>query len=438
MVNALRAGTIVAVVAGARRLVHGAAPPDLRRPHACRRGVPGRGGARSWLGLSASARLLRRRHRRRRSSSPRAPVDRRPGQAAGVGGDRHRAGVRAGLRRPVREPLRRFLNGLTGLLFGSFLGISDGQVLALLVVGRRRARGARAHRRGRCSSRPSTPTSPPPAACRSGCSSSSSSSCSAAPRPRSARSPGALLVFALLVMPAATAQQLTAAPGCRPGLTVVARSASPCGSAWRVAYFSIYPVGFFITTFGFAGYLLRRGWQIAAALGPARPPDGDRMVPASTGPRRHRPHARPAVPARTRSSPARAIAAGGRAGRATSSCSAARSSPATRSATSRSPARSPRWRSGRPALGLFGACLASRWRMAVLGRRGRGRRRRHRQRVRLDPRPRRALPDDLHDVRASGADGTAGVNVLFGSIFGLSASQAVIDRRRRGRRLPWP
>ena len=42
MVNALEAGTLVAVMAGVDGLVHGPAPPELRRPHDVRAGVPGR------------------------------------------------------------------------------------------------------------------------------------------------------------------------------------------------------------------------------------------------------------------------------------------------------------------------------------------------------------------------------------------------------------
>ena len=49
-------------------------------------------------------------------------------------------------------------------------------------------------------------------------------------------------------------------------------------------------------------------------------------------------------------------------------------------------------------VGLYGACVLVALAMAVLGYRGPRRRHRHRQRVRLDPRPRRALPVDLHDL----------------------------------------
>jgi zinc/manganese transport system permease protein len=66
---------------------------------------------------------------------------------------------------------------------------------------------------------------------------------------------GVLLVFALLVMPAAAAQQLTAHPARSFTLTIVIG----LGVTWLglgVAYFSPYPVGFWVTTFGFVAYVL--------------------------------------------------------------------------------------------------------------------------------------------------------------------------------------
>ncbi|MDA8342114.1 MAG: metal ABC transporter permease [Actinomycetota bacterium] len=65
---------------------------------------------------------------------------------------------------------------------------------------------------------------------------------------------GSLLVFALLVMPAATAQRLTA----RPLAGVVASAAIGLVVTWAglaVAYYSPYPIGFWITTLAFAAYL---------------------------------------------------------------------------------------------------------------------------------------------------------------------------------------
>ena len=68
---------------------------------------------------------------------------------------------------------------------------------------------------------------------------------------------GTLLVFALLVAPAATAQQLTARPAAGLALSVgIAVLVTWLGLA--VAYFTVYPIGFFVTTFAFAAYLLAR------------------------------------------------------------------------------------------------------------------------------------------------------------------------------------
>jgi zinc/manganese transport system permease protein len=66
---------------------------------------------------------------------------------------------------------------------------------------------------------------------------------------------GALLVFALLVAPPAAAQVLTP----RPGLSLLLSVLFAVLVMWlglSVAYFSIYPLGFFVTSLGFALYLL--------------------------------------------------------------------------------------------------------------------------------------------------------------------------------------
>ena len=68
---------------------------------------------------------------------------------------------------------------------------------------------------------------------------------------------GALLVFSLLVTPAATAHQLTLAPRLGVALSVaLALAVTWLGLA--LAYFSIYPVGFYVTSLSFALYLLVR------------------------------------------------------------------------------------------------------------------------------------------------------------------------------------
>jgi zinc/manganese transport system permease protein len=68
---------------------------------------------------------------------------------------------------------------------------------------------------------------------------------------------GALLVFALLVTPAATAHELTPRPALGIGLSVaLALAVTWLGLA--LAYFSIYPVGFYITSLSFGLYVFVR------------------------------------------------------------------------------------------------------------------------------------------------------------------------------------
>jgi zinc/manganese transport system permease protein len=68
---------------------------------------------------------------------------------------------------------------------------------------------------------------------------------------------GSLLVFALLVMPAATAQALTASPRLGLALSVVF-AVVVTWFGLIAAYYSPYPIGFFVTTFAFVGYVLAR------------------------------------------------------------------------------------------------------------------------------------------------------------------------------------
>lgn len=80
---------------------------------------------------------------------------------------------------------------------------------------------------------------------------------------------GALLVFALLVTPAATAQQLTARPA--PGLVLsVLLAVAVTWLGLGIAYFSPYPVGFWVTTLSFGLYVAVR-LGVASVRG--RPPE---------------------------------------------------------------------------------------------------------------------------------------------------------------------
>ena len=68
---------------------------------------------------------------------------------------------------------------------------------------------------------------------------------------------GALLVFALLVLPAAIAQTFTT----RPAVSAVLSVALAVLITWLglgVAYYTPYPIGFWITTFAFAAFVLAR------------------------------------------------------------------------------------------------------------------------------------------------------------------------------------
>jgi zinc/manganese transport system permease protein len=76
---------------------------------------------------------------------------------------------------------------------------------------------------------------------------------------------GTLLIFALLVTPAAAARQLSARPWLGLALSVgLALVFTWLGLA--VAYFTIYPVGFFITTLAFGTYLALRLGRAALRL----------------------------------------------------------------------------------------------------------------------------------------------------------------------------
>jgi zinc/manganese transport system permease protein len=69
---------------------------------------------------------------------------------------------------------------------------------------------------------------------------------------------GSLLIFALLVLPAATAQAITA----RPGLGLLLSTGIAVAVTWSglaVAYYSPYPIGFWITSIAFGCYVAARG-----------------------------------------------------------------------------------------------------------------------------------------------------------------------------------
>ncbi|WP_055489176.1 metal ABC transporter permease [Streptomyces sp. TP-A0356] len=76
---------------------------------------------------------------------------------------------------------------------------------------------------------------------------------------------GALLVFALLVMPAASAQLLTARPLVSLAATVLIAVAVTWG-ALVAAYYSPYPIGFYVTSFAFAVYVVVRLGRVVRSV----------------------------------------------------------------------------------------------------------------------------------------------------------------------------
>jgi zinc/manganese transport system permease protein len=93
---------------------------------------------------------------------------------------------------------------------------------------------------------------------------------------------GALLVFALLVAPPATAQTLTSRPGRSLALSVVL-ALLVTWAGLGVAYFSIYPLGFFVTTFAFGLYALAHLMRHVRSRARTRRPGDSRSGGARPG-----------------------------------------------------------------------------------------------------------------------------------------------------------
>jgi zinc/manganese transport system permease protein len=148
------------------------------------------------------------------------------------------------------------LNGLNSLLFGTFLGITDTQVLVLLAIAVAALAALAAI------ARPLFFASVDPAVARaSGVPVAALSTAFllllGLAVAATSQITGALLVFALLVTPAATAQLITSRPALSLGLSVaIGLAVTWVGLA--IAYFSIYPVGFYVTSLSFGLYVLVR------------------------------------------------------------------------------------------------------------------------------------------------------------------------------------
>lgn len=264
MVNALQAGTIVAVMAGVvgwfmvlrRQSFAGHTIAVMSFPGAAGAalaGVPAAAGYYVACGVAALA-IGRSggEGQRGRSRTPRGPSE-----SAAIGVVQV-AGLALGFL--FLSLYSGVLEQLQALLFGTFLGIDRGEVLTLLIVAVV-VLGALA-----LVGRPLLLATLDPEVARArgvpvgvldvgfllilGLAVGATSQLT-----------GALLVFALLVAPPAAAQTLTP----RPGLSLVLSVVFALLVMWvglGISYFSIYPLGFFVTTLAFGVYLLAQARRV--------------------------------------------------------------------------------------------------------------------------------------------------------------------------------
>ena len=280
MLNALRAGTIVAIVAGAIGYFMVLRRQSFVGHTLAVAGFPGAAGA-TYLGLStplgyfgfciAGALVIAALPG---SGSARSGVG-GYGQESAVVGTVQGLALASGFL--FVSLYQGFLSGLNSLLFGSIIGVTDDQVVTLLIagaicllvlaaIGRRllfasvdpdvaRARGVRVRLLGAVF------------LVVLGVAAAGTSQVT-----------GSLLVFALLVAPAATASRLTARPVAGLILSIVIAVAVTWAGE-GIAYFSPYPIGFWVTTIAFVLFLLATAYRtVADALGRRRfdvaPPSG--------------------------------------------------------------------------------------------------------------------------------------------------------------------
>ncbi|WP_405587582.1 metal ABC transporter permease [Streptomyces sp. NBC_01190] len=262
MVNAFRAGTVVAVLAGVigwfmvlrRQSFAGHTLSTVAFPGAAGATLLGVSALYGYFAFCVGAALVI-------AAVPRA------GHDAGHGAGREEAAVTGTVQAFLLAAgflfialYKGFLGGVNSLLFGSFLGITTAQVevlalaaggvlLILAVIGRPLLFAS---------------VDPDVAAARGvpvrvlaavflvvlGVATAATSQIT-----------GALLVFALLVMPAAAAQHLTPRPALGMALSVLIALAVTWTSL-TVAYYSPYPIGFFVTTFAFVVYVISWGVRV--------------------------------------------------------------------------------------------------------------------------------------------------------------------------------
>ena len=267
MVNALRAGTIVAVVAGAIGYFMVLRRESFAGHTLAVIGFPGAAGA-AWLGVNAdfgyfgfclAGALVIAALPGRGGAGPGSGLGGYGEQSAAIGTVQAFALACGFL---FVSLYRGFLSDLNSLLFGTIVGVTNAQVLVLLVAG------------GACLvalaviGRPLlfATVDPDVAQARGlrvrllslvfllllGVAAAGTSQVT-----------GSLLVFALLVAPAATATRFTARPALGMTLSIViAVMVTWLGEA--IAFFSPYPIGFWVTTLAFAAFLLASLYRVLA------------------------------------------------------------------------------------------------------------------------------------------------------------------------------
>jgi zinc/manganese transport system permease protein len=262
MVNALRAGTIVAVVAGAIGYLMVLRRQSFAGHTLAIIGFPGAAGA-TWLGLNdafgyfgfcvAGALII---SALAGTGRPNAGLGGFSEESAAIGTVQAFALACGFL---FVSLYHGFLNGLNSLLFGTIIGITDQQVLVLLIV------GAGCLITLMVLGRPLLFSTIDPEVARAkgvptrlvgttflvllGVAAGGTSQIT-----------GSLLVFALLVAPAAAATRLTAQPAAGVALSItLALLITWMGEAF--AFFSPYPIGFWVTTLGFAVFLLATAYR---------------------------------------------------------------------------------------------------------------------------------------------------------------------------------
>lgn len=262
MVNAFRAGAVVAIVAGVMGWFMVLRRQTFAGHTLAVSAFPGAAGA-TLIGIAASygyfAFCV--------GAAAVIALATRGGRAAGPAGSRVSESALTGIVQAFTLACgllfvalyHGFLNGTTALLFGSFLGITASQVVTLA------ATAAAVLAVLAAIGRPLLFASVDPGVAAARGVPVRALSVAflvllGAAVAETAQITGALLVFALLVMPAAAAQRLTARPAAGLLLTVVI-GFLVTWAGLTAAFYSPYPIGFWVTTFAFAVYLAAQAVQ---------------------------------------------------------------------------------------------------------------------------------------------------------------------------------